>query len=317
MHAAVVRTIGQPPVYGEFPDPTPQEGEVLINVRAAALTNLGKLVTYDPDYSAGAEVPFVAGVEGVGTLQDGTRVGFAAQRPPYGSMGELTVSFAPLAFPVPDGVSDATAAALINPGFSSWLPFASQLKLEAGAKVLILGATGVAGKLAVQIAKHLGAGRVVAAGRNRAALEQLPSLGADRVVSLDQPEEKIAAEFAQEAGEHGFDVVLDYIWGRPAEIFLGSLPRSLEAEGEVRYVQLGNSAGPTATIEGNALRRAGITIIGTGSMPSLDIVKDVWERMTDAVVKGSLTIDVDEVPLSEVHDAWNRETPGRRLVFVV
>ncbi|MFI9645525.1 hypothetical protein ACIHAA_04415 [Streptomyces sp. NPDC052040] len=189
MYAAVARTIGQPPVYSEFPDPTPDEGEVLIKVTAAALTNLGRLVTYDPDYSIGAELPFVVGVEGVGRLEDGTRVGFAAQRPPYGSMAELSVTLAPLAFPIAEGLGDSAAAAIINAGFSSWLPFASQLNIKAGDKVLVLGATGVAGKMAVQIAKHLGVGRVVALGRNPEALEQLsattsaPSNGPSRTPS--------------------------------------------------------------------------------------------------------------------------------------
>jgi NADPH2:quinone reductase len=153
----------------------------------------------------------VVGLDGVGELEDGTRVFFGGPRKPYGSMAQLTVARRPFCWPVPDGVDDLAAAALPNPALSSWLPLAYSARLKPGETVLVLGATGSAGKLAVQIAKRLGAGRVVAAGRNAEVLESLTDYGADATVRLDGDDEEVARAFAAAAGEGGFDVILDYL----------------------------------------------------------------------------------------------------------
>jgi NADPH2:quinone reductase len=316
MRAAVVHTIGQAPRPAEFEEPTAGQGEVLIDVKAAALTNLTRLVTRDPDYSEGRTPPFVAGVEGVGTLPDGRRVGFGARRAPFGSLAEKSVSPGVLLFDIPDAVDDLTAAALINPALSSWLPLASHIQLQPGENVLVLGATGVAGQLAVEIAKILGAGRVVAAGRNEEVLKKLLDRGADAVVPLGGSDEEVAANYAEAIGD-GFNVVLDYVWGHPAEQFLEALPRELVVKSGVRYLQIGNSAGRLAAIDGNALRRSGVTIVGSGSMPGLDEVKAIWGRIMTETAAGNLHIDVVTAPLSEIEARWEADVPGKRTVITI
>ena len=194
-----------------------------MHVAAAALNPSTKLMASGQHYLSPQQLPAVCGVEGVGRLDDGTRVFFGVRRPPNGSMCQTTAVPRAFCWRVPEGVSDAVAAALPNPGLSSWLPLMTTARLAAGETVLILGATGVAGQLAVQIAKHLGAGRVVAAGRNESILKRLRQLGADSAISLSASDEELEKTFAQEASNGGFSVVLDYLWGHPTEVFLAAM----------------------------------------------------------------------------------------------
>lgn len=191
MHAAVLHALGKPPRFEEFPDPTPGEGEVLINVSAAALKPVDKQMAAGTHYASPREFPVVCGMDGVGRLEDGTRVFFGGARRPYGAMAERTVLRRVQCFSIPEELDDVTAAAIPNPGVSAWLSLKHSAKLAAGETVLILGATGVTGKLAVQIAKILGAGCVVAAGRNEQLLSTLHELGADSTIRLDKPDEEL------------------------------------------------------------------------------------------------------------------------------
>ena len=159
MHAAVLRALGEPPPFEEFPDPIPSEGEVLINVSAAALKAVDKQMAAGTHYASPREFPVVCGMDGVGRLEDGTRVFFGGARRPYGAMAARTVVRRVQCFSIPEELDDVIAAAIPNAGVSAWLSLKHSAKLAAGETVLILGATGVTGKLAVQIAKILGAGR--------------------------------------------------------------------------------------------------------------------------------------------------------------
>jgi NADPH2:quinone reductase len=222
--------------------------------------------------------------------------------------------------PVPDGVDDCAAAALPNPALSSWLPLVWRARLAPGETVLILGATGVAGKLAVQIARHLGAGRVVAAGRNARILATLPDLGADATIALGQPDPELAASFAREAARKRFDVVLDYVWGRPTEVLLGAMTRH-DVMGEsatLRLIEIGEMAGPTISLPAAALRSSGIEIYGSGggSVPHTAIF-ETFPRLWALAADGKLRVDTESVPLAEIESAWQRDdVPGRRLVVV-
>ena len=171
MNAAVVSSYDAPPRFGSFEEPVVGAGEVLVTVSAAGLHPIVKALANGTHYGSTGILPFVPGVDGVGRLQDGTRVFFGAGRPPFGSFAEKTVTGAATYIPLPDGLSDEAAAGLANPGMSSWVAMTARAKFVAGESVLILGATGSAGQLAVQIAKRMGARRVVAAGRNPEALE--------------------------------------------------------------------------------------------------------------------------------------------------
>src|SRR5436305_12263278 len=182
MKAAVVPAFGVPPRCEEFPEPMPGEGEVIVQMRAAGLHLLVKALATRSHYGSSPTLPMLPGIDGVGRLEDGTRVYCGLARPPYGTMAERAVVPRTMCLPLPDSLDDSTAAALVNPGMSAWLALAWRAQLVPGETVLILGATGVAGQLAVQIAKLLGAGTVIAAGRNAQVLGTLPALGADATI---------------------------------------------------------------------------------------------------------------------------------------
>jgi NADPH:quinone reductase-like Zn-dependent oxidoreductase len=166
MNAAVVHAFDASPRYETFADPIPAEGENLVTITAAGLHPIVKALAAGTHYGSAATLPFVAGIDGVGRLDDGTRVYFGAVRNPFGTMAERAPAGPGLCIPLPSGIDDATAAGTANPAMSSWVALTARAKFVAGESVLILGATGVAGQLAVQIAKRLGARRVIAAGRN-------------------------------------------------------------------------------------------------------------------------------------------------------
>jgi NADPH2:quinone reductase len=199
MHAAVLHTLGKAPRYEEFPEPVAGDGEVIVHVHAASLKPIDKQLASGSHYARPRELPLVCGLDGVGHLSDGQRVFFGGPRLPYGAMSQRTVVPRALTFPVPENMTDETAAALPNPGVSAWLSLAFRAKLAAGENVLILGATGVTGKLAIKIAKILGAARVVAAGRNQEVLNRLHKHGADATIRLDMPEQELSDAFLREA----------------------------------------------------------------------------------------------------------------------
>jgi NADPH2:quinone reductase len=236
-------------------------------------------------------------------------------------MCERTVVPRDWSIPVPAAVDDFAAAALPNAALSSWLPLVYKAKLQRGETVLVMGATGVAGKLAVQIAKHLGAGRVIAAGRNSRVLEALPALGADAVISLTQPDGALADAFAAEASQRRFDVVLDYVWGHPAEVLIGALTRHdlLAEEARTRLVSIGDLAGPAAAIPSAALRSAGVEIYGSGGgSVSRFAIAETFPKLWALASGDGLQIDVDTIPLADIEAAWTRpETDGRRHVVVI
>jgi NADPH:quinone reductase-like Zn-dependent oxidoreductase len=318
MHAAVLRTLGTPPRCEQFAEPFPREGEVMVNVRAASLKPIDKQLAGGSHYARPRELPLVCGTDGVGHLSDGQRVFFGGTRAPYGAMAEHTVVSRAFCFPVPDGVDDETAAALPNPGVSAWLSLAFRAKLTPGENVLILGATGVTGKLAVKIAKLLGAGRVVAAGRNQQVLSTLHQLGADTTIRLDAPAQELGETFAREAGDSGFQIVIDYLWGHPTEMFLAAITRKefAFAKSETRLVQVGESAGPTISLPAAVLRSAALTILGTAGIPPRDILVDALQQVMARAATGELHVDTERVPLVEIENAWQRDQQGRRLVII-
>src|SRR5215831_20946979 len=197
MRAAVLHIIGTVPHYEEFPEPVigDKDSEVIVHVQAASLKPIDKQLASGSHYASRSEVPRVCGSDGVGHLDDGQRVFFGGPRAPHGAMAHRTVVPRAFTFPVPENVNDDTAAALPNPGVSAWLSLAYRAKLARGENVLILGATGVTGKLAVKIAKLLGAARVVAAGRNQQSLDTLRNMGADATISLALDEAELSRAF--------------------------------------------------------------------------------------------------------------------------
>jgi NADPH:quinone reductase-like Zn-dependent oxidoreductase len=324
MRAAVLRALGQVPQCEEFPQPVPGDGEELIEVTAAPLNNIDRVRADGSHYSvrsgeyASGGLPAVPGVIGAGRRPGGQRVLFGSQ---YGTMAQYSAAHPQMTFPLPDGLDDAVAAAAWNPGLSAWLAFGWRCPLEPGQTVLILGATGVTGKLAVQAARHFGAARVVAAGRNQHVLDTLSQLGADATIQLGQSDDALAAAFAAQAGEHGYDLVVDYLWGHPTEVFLTSIEHhDVEIRsGRIRLLQAGEMAGPAITLPAAVLRSsAGLEILGqgTGTMPPIDVITGMLGELLDLLATGKLRIDVERVPLSAVGEVWARDQQGRRPVFV-
>jgi NADPH:quinone reductase-like Zn-dependent oxidoreductase len=199
---------------------------------------------------------------------------------------------------------------------TSLLPLMHGAALQPGETVLVNGATGVSGKLAVQIARLLGAGRIVGTGRSPGGLASLPELGADATIDLKAPDHAVARAFEREAGQ-GCDVVLDFLWGRPAELLLGAfVPKEAGfARRRVRYVQIGEAAGATISLAAAMLRTSGVELVGVGS-PPLELVQQALERAWSWARGGSLRMDVEEVPLRDVSRAWQRSTDGSRIVIV-
>jgi NADPH:quinone reductase-like Zn-dependent oxidoreductase len=320
MKAAILRSLGKPPRFEEFPDPKPSQGEVIVHIKAASLKNIDKMMASGSHYASHRELPVVCGTDGVGILDDGTRVFCGGSRPPYSMMAERTVVFRMWCLSIPDEVNDVTAAALPNPALSSWLSLVWRTELKRGETVLILGATGVAGKLAVQIAKHLGAGRVVAAGRNEQVLRTLNDLGADATIHLNQSDKELAEAFIREFSHKPFDVIIDYLWGHPTEVLLDALTgHDLKAEAtRIRLVEIGEMAGPTIALSAAALRSSGLELYGGGggSIPPKAIV-DAFPQIWALAASGKLRIDIEQAPLADVETAWRREDlPGRRLVVI-
>lgn len=318
MKAAVLLELGKPPRYQDFPEPSPSAEEALVQVRAASLKPVDKQLAAGTHFASPRELPAICGVDGVGILSDGTRVFFGGARRPYGAMAQQTVVPAAFCFPIPDALDDATAAAIPNPGVSAFLSLTQRAKLAKGETVLIQGATGVTGKLAVQIARQLGARRVIATGRNLQALEKLRDLGADATIPLNQPEDDLRKAFALEAGEAGFNVVIDYVWGRPTEILLSAITRPEFAviNSETRFVQVGESAGPTIALPAAVLRSTALTITGTAGIPSRDILVGAMHHVLDGAAKRTLQIETESVPLADIEQAWQRPERGSRLVVI-
>jgi len=316
MKAAVVESYEKPPRYATFTDPVPGEGEVLINVTAAGLHPIVKSLAKGAHYGSTGQLPFVPGVDGVGRAPDGTRVLFGAVRPPFGTFAERSITRAALCTPIPDALDDAIVAAMMNPAMSSWAALEHRAHFAVGESVLILGATGLAGQMAVQIARRFGAKRIVAVGRNPEALEETRASGADAILSLHQDHDALVTAFRAElAGK--IDVVLDYLWGAPAEALLAAVvQKGLDhAAGRLRYIQIGNSAGPTISLVAAALRSSGLELLGSGfGSVSMENLFVSLRHVLDEAARKPFQIKLTTAPLRDVEKLWNSSEPGR-LVF--
>jgi NADPH2:quinone reductase len=292
------------------------DGEALVRVRAASLKAVDRQLAAGSHYASPRELPVICGTDGVGDLHDGSRVFFGGPRRPYGAMAERTVAPRAFCFPVPPELDDDTAAALPNPGVSAWLALTHRAKLAPGETVLILGATGVTGQLAVQIAKQLGAKRVIAVGRNARVLARLQQLGADATIQIAQDPAALQEAFATQAGDAGFDVIIDYLWGAPTETLLAAITKSEFAAvtRETRLVQVGESAGPAISLPASVLRSTALTILGTAGIPPRDVLLDAMQQVLARAARGELRIETQRVALTEIESAWERHESGRRIV---
>jgi len=289
MKAAIINNFGAIPRYGDFADPIPGNDETLIDVKAIVLENFEKLVAGGEHYSSKnmyTQFPAIIGHRGVGTTPDGQLVGFGIMRPPYGAFAEKAA--VKHFVPIPDGIDPAIAAAVPPSALSSYLPLKYTAKIEKGETVLVNGATGVSGRIAIQVAKMLGAGRVVGTGTNETSLNLLESLGADAVIDLKQSDEQLLEAFEKEKGESGFDIVIDFLWGHPAEILLQSfVPKDMGLPKKtIRYIPIGAKAGAGAYVTGEMLRTSGLQLSGMGRVTHEDIAagsNQVWDWIKEII----------------------------------
>jgi NADPH:quinone reductase-like Zn-dependent oxidoreductase len=324
MKAAIVTAAGTSPIYGDFAIPTAQPGTELIAVRAAALSNLTRIRASGSHYSSEGVYPAIAGTDGVGLTQGGKRVYFALPEPPFGALAQFCPVRPSQCIEIPDSVEDVVAAAIANPGMSAWAALVVRAKLVAGETVLINGATGTAGRIAVQLAKYLGAGKIIATGRNPVELEEVKTLGADVVIPFklgsayptgaEEFENALRQEFAA-----GFHVVVDYLWGESARTIIAAIAKAVEDGRPVRFVHVG-AAGGQENIElpGAALRSSAILLTGSGlkSVP-LHILLQSIKNVFDVVERASLMVATRVVPLADVEQVWATAGGKPRVVFTM
>jgi NADPH:quinone reductase-like Zn-dependent oxidoreductase len=317
MKAAIVMEPGKTPVFADFDEPLPRVGEELIAVTASALSQVTKSRASGSHYTSPGSLPAVVGMDGVGRTQDGRRVYFVMPKAPFGAMAEKVAMSREQCVPLPDDVDDVTAAAIAIPGMSSWAAFKERARLNSDENVLINGATGTAGPLAVQIAKHLGAKRVIATGRDAAALEQVKALGADVTIPLLQSPKELEAAFMEQFGGEGVDVVLDYLWGKSAETLIVAAAKAGKDAVPIRYVQIGAVTGSDITLPSAALRSSALVLMGSGigSIPLEGLIGAIRGVM-QAIVPAKLQIKTEIVPLANVEESWNKDFGHARAVFI-
>ncbi|VEA67581.1 putative alcohol dehydrogenase [Serratia plymuthica] len=319
MKAAIVKALGQPPVFGSVEEPQAQAGEVLIEVTLAGIKQLDRAMVAGTHYSSPRTLPIVPGTDGVGYAPDGQRVYFASFRQPHGALAERTV--ASWTVPVPEGVDDATAAALINPAFAAWLPLHWRAEVQPGETVLIIGATGTSGKLAVAAARQAGAGRIVAAGRRQSVLD---ALGVDGTVDLGLEGAELVQAFADAAGPAGYNVIIDYIWGAATEALLATLNNhdlSSYAGGRgIRLVNVGSMAGPDIRLPAAVLRSNQLQIMGsgTGNFPPVAEMQRYANEILALAAAGKIAVETQEHGLSEIAAVWdlNKKSDVRSVIRI-
>ena len=317
MRAAILEHFGEAPVSGEMQEPVPGPGEALVKVGMAALNPVDLRVATGTFYGARPELPYVVGSEGVGVVRAsrrwpvGQRVRFGSARP--GAVAEIVTAPDDSLVAVPHAVSDPLAAGIGVAGMAAWCSLLAA-RLHEGERVLVLGATGAVGRLAVQAARLLGATRVVAAGRDAAALPSLVDLGAHATVVLDNRDAAALAEAIVEAAEGHLDVIVDPLWGEAA------LAGAMAAAPGARLVNLGDSAGMTMSVPSALLRSRHMKILGYTNMALPEAEqRSAIESLLHHASEGRLRLDHDVVALEEVRGAWARQagSPHAKVLLQV
>ena len=324
MKAGIITAAGKAPIYGDFNEPAANSGNEIITVSTSALSNFSKSRSSGSHYSSERTFPSVAGADGVGRIRERAARAFtsaAARSPVWRARRKISGRCESVLLLYRTDLDDVTAAAIANPGMSAWAALVERARLKRGETVLVNGATSSAGRLAVQLAKYLGAAKVIGTGRNRAELEEVRALGADVVVPFDlgdeagaeEYERALVAEFA-----NGIDVVIDYVWGKSARTVIVAIAKAVEDAHPVRFVHVGGvSREENVELPGAALRSSAIQLMGSGvkSVPFpklLEAVAKVFEIARPA----NLQIATKTLPLSAIEDAWNLPNKPRIVITI-
>jgi NADPH:quinone reductase-like Zn-dependent oxidoreductase len=317
MKAAVVSAFDTPPTYREFPTPQPLgASEALVDVMAVGLHPRVRSQASGSHYTSTDQLPLVPGVDGVGRDAFGALRYFILADTTVGAMAQQTVIDLRRSVVLPDHSDPILIAAAMNPAMSSWVALRRRIDFQAGQSVLVLGATGNAGRLAIQVAKHLGASRVIGVGRDARILSSLTRLGADAIVSLEGDPASVSDRLGHAAA--GVDVVIDYLWGQPTALAMAAAVRHRGDRAQpLAWIEIGSVAGPTAAIPSAALRAGRLQIVGSGqgSVPARDFVAELPELARE-ISAGTFSIQTRTVPLDQVTAAWTDRTTHERVVIV-
>ncbi len=322
MKAAVVFEKGEVPQYADFPDPIiNNENEALIFVKAASIKNLDRARASGKHYSTENKEhqPTIVGSDGVGFLENGSKVYFFSKK---GTVAEKAVADKNMIVPIPEELDFSIAAALPNAVMGSAMGLKCKANLKEGETVLINGATGITGKIAIQIAKLYGAKRVIATGRNEETLQSLLELGTDEVISLNINDEDFQKKVKNIHRETPIDVVLDYIWGHSIENILSALKGDGNFSHKTRLVSVGGMSGDTIQLSSQILRGTDIHISGSGlgSWTKEEmklLLSEIIPEMFQAAVNGKLKIDTETVYLQDIEEVWKREITNRKRLIVL
>lgn len=316
INAAVVESFDEPPHFRSVPAPEAAPGQEEVEVLAVGVHPATRGIAAGKHYTSPKTLPALAGADAVVRREDGS-LAFVMPMG-SGSLAERIVIDPASAIPVPDGADPAVLAATMNPALSSWTALRTRVPFQAGQSVLVHGATGNAGSTAVKVAKHLGAERVIAAGRNRSRLDELAAEGADAVVQLTPDEDATAAALAEAAAN--VDVVLDYVWGPPTELAMRAvLGARTEHTRLLDWVQIGGMGGDAITLSGHALRSNAFRILGSGfGAVEMDVMHREFTELIAAIAAGGMAVRPHPFPLEKVEEAWaHQDDPGERTVILL
>jgi NADPH:quinone reductase-like Zn-dependent oxidoreductase len=315
--AAVVSSFDTPPRYADFPDPVvANDDEMIVSVVAAGLHPRVRSQANGSHYTSTGVLPLVPGVDGVGRDPAGALRYFALDDTTLGSMAEQVAIDPRRSVVLPSGCDPVAVAAAMNPAMSSWIALRQRVQFAPGGNVLVLGATGNAGRMAVQVARLLGASQVIAAGRNADLLAQLPALGATSTLLLDDDSDVVRRRLGPAATE--LDIVLDYLWGQPTATVLTALITGRADRGKpLTWIEIGSVAGLAAPIPSAALRAARLQLVGSGqgSVPGPAILAEL-PGLAREISDGTFGIDARTVPLAEVEQAWADAAQARHRIVI-
>lgn len=323
MKAAIMYSKSGTLQYTDVPEPEPkQDDEMVITMKAAAIKHLDKSRASGKHYSTenDTSTATIIGGDGVGVLQDGTRVYAIGET---GMAAEKAIIDKTRMVKLPDEIDDVTAAALPNAVIGSAMGLRFRANMKKGETILINGATSFTGKMAVQVAKYYGAKRVIATGRNEETLQSLLSLGADEIISLKQDDEALISQLTEIHKNTPVDIIIDYLWGHSAELILSSLKSIGSFTHKTRFVSIGSITGDLIQLSAANLRSVDLTINGSGlgswtREEVKELLQHILPDMFKLAAENKLVVDTLRVPLKDIETLWDMDvTDGKRLVVMM
>lgn len=320
MRAAVVFEKGSIPQYADFQEPEVQENEILVFVKAASIKNLDRARAGGNHYSTENQKhqPTVIGTDGAGYLENGNKVYFFSKK---GTVSEKAAADKKMIIPIPEELDFSLAAALPNAVMGSAMALKFKAGIQTGNTVLINGATGITGRIAVQIARLYGAQKIIVTGRNEESLQSLLELGADEVVSLKLNDQDFKQKIKEIHQETPIDIIIDYIWGHSVEMILSAFKGDGTFSHQTKLVTIGGMSGDTIQLSSQILRGTDIQISGSGlgswtKEESALLFSEIIPEMFQAAVEGKIKMETQEVNIKNIETIWNAEIEsGKRLVI--